>query len=104
MKKAAATLFAAAVMAGLALQGTANAAPAGWPEGCASWKVPESNGIAASCSSGNGGRWKANAECQPWNGDPAISVSATSWSTSTSFAFCPPYTTVKSGSFWTRSY
>ncbi|MBT2404283.1 MULTISPECIES: hypothetical protein [unclassified Streptomyces] len=105
MKKMFVTLLAATAMAGLGLQGTATAAPTGWPEGCKSWKVPESNGIAAACSDGNGGRWKASAKCAPWNGDPVIQHDAVAWSSSnTSFAFCPPFTSVVSGSFWTRSY
>lgn len=97
--------LAAVAMACVGLQGTATAAPAGWPDGCSSWTVPESNGRAASCSSSNGGRWKAVAKCQPYNGDPVIEWDSNSWSGSgISFAFCPPMTYVIGGAFWTRSY
>ncbi len=105
MKKTFVTLLAATAMAGLGLQGTATAAPTGWPEGCTSWSVPDTNGRAASCSSGNGGRWRAIANCAPWSGAPIIQVDAVAWtSKGTSFAFCPPMTSITGGSYWSRSY
>ncbi|MEU6208572.1 MULTISPECIES: hypothetical protein [unclassified Streptomyces] len=105
MKKALTVLVAATAMAGLGIQGTANAAPTGWPEGCWTWTVPETNGRAANCSSPNGGSWRASATCQPYDGAPAITWDATSWTKSgMSMAFCPPLTYVTGGTFWTRSY
>lgn len=104
MKKVYTALLAGAAMAVLGLQGTATAAPMGWPEGCSSLRTP-GGGWMATCEHPNGGRFKATITCERWDGKGLVEHDAADWSTSGySFAFCPPNTSVKTGSVWTRSY
>lgn len=106
MKKVLVSL-AAAAMLGVGMQGTATAAPTGWPEGCVSHRLKgsDTNGWMAMCDTPNGGRWKASAKCVPWGGGPVVLHDAVAWaSNGYSIAYCPPLTQVAGGSYWSRSY
>lgn len=102
MRKLCTVLLAAMAVAVLGLQGTATAAPAGWPTGCEDAKYD--NGWYAACRQANGGRWKASVTCVPLHGGPDVTRDG-AWVTSgMSLVFCPPLTVVKTGGVWTRSY
>lgn len=105
MKKVYSAVLAGAAMAFLGLQGVATAAPTGWPEGCYSFRSPLGGGWVAQCDNSNGGHYKATVTCERWGGGPDVTHDAVAWTSSgPSFAACPPNTSVKSGSFWSRSY
>ncbi|GGS01789.1 hypothetical protein Snoj_05860 [Streptomyces nojiriensis] len=105
MKKVYTALLAGAALAFLGLQGAATAAPMGWPEGCSSFQSPLGGGWVATCEHPNGGHFKATVKCERWDGKGFVNHDAADWASSGfSAAFCPPNTSVKGGSVWTRSY
>ncbi|MFF3459950.1 hypothetical protein ACFYXH_37755 [Streptomyces sp. NPDC002730] len=109
MKKQLSVLLAGGALATFALgfQGTASAAAyesaadksvtvMGWPTGCEYNKV-FINGGAARCAKGNGGHYKAVANCARWDGTGVVVREAGKWvSSGWSLVYCPPETHVAS--------